>query len=115
MEGLGRRVGRGLFHDLVVQFDDRLTKHLKHGGAALGQVIVPTPAFSLSNGGFRAQPTVPFEALEQRVQSPWTDVVAVVTQFREHPLADDRALCGVVEDVDFPKAQQDLARQQLRV
>ncbi len=114
-KGPGRRVGWGLFHDFVVQFHDRLAQHLEDGGAAPGQVIVPASAYSLANCGLRAQPPVPFKTLEQRVQGSGTDVVPVVAQFREHPLPDDRALSGVVEDVDFPEAQQNLARQELRI
>ncbi len=105
----------GLFNDFVVQFDDGLSEYLEHGGAPLRQVIVAAAAFSLPNGGLRAEPPIPLEALQQGVERSGTDVVAVVSQLREHPLADERALSGVVEDVDFPEAQQDFARQQLGV
>jgi hypothetical protein len=39
----------------------------------------------------------------------------VPTQLREHPLADDRTLSGVVKDVHLPEPQENLARQQLRI
>jgi hypothetical protein len=108
-------VCRGLFDDFVMQLDHRVAKHVDNGGAALGQMIVPAPSFSLADRGFGTQPPVPFETLKQRIQRPRTDVVPVSTQFREHPLADDRALSRVVKDVDFPEPKENLARQQFRI
>jgi hypothetical protein len=108
-------VCRGLLDDLVMQFDHRFAEHVKDGGAALGQVIVPAPSFPLTNSGFGTQPPIPFETLEQWIQRPRTDVVPVSTQFREHPLTNDRMLSRVVKDVDFPEPKENLARQQLRI
>jgi hypothetical protein len=34
----------------------------------------------------------------------------VAPELSEYPLADDRALGGVMEDVNFPESEQDLAR-----
>ena len=98
-----------------MQFNNRFAERFEDRGAALSQMIVPTPSFPLTNSGFRTQPPVPFETLEQRIQRPRTDVVPVSSQFREYPLTDDRMLSRVVKDVDLPKPEENLARQQLRV
>ena len=114
-DACGNGVSPGLFDDFVMQFDHRVAEHVENDGAALGQMIVPAPSFSLADSGFGTQPPVPFKALEQRIQRPRADVVPVPTQLREHPLTDDRMLSRVVKDMDLPKPEENLARQQLRI
>jgi hypothetical protein len=106
---------RGLFDDFVMQFDEGLPEHVQHGRSTSGQVIVAPPPFSFSYGDFGPQPAVSFETLQERVESAWTDVVAVPAQFRQHPLANDGVLGRVMQDVHLPEAQQDLSGQELGV
>ena len=82
-----------------MQFDHGLAEHVQHGRATSGQVIVASPPFSFSHGGFGSQPSVSFEAFQERVECAGTDVIAVPPQLVEYPLADDRVLGGVVQDV----------------
>jgi hypothetical protein len=104
-----------LFDDFVMQFDHRLSKHVQHGCATGRQVIIAPPPFPFSHSDFGSQPSVSLEALQEWIQRAGTDVVAVPAQFSEDPLADDRMLRGVMQDMDLPEAQQDLSRQQLGI
>ena len=64
---------------------------------------------------FAAKPAVTLHALEQRVQGPRADLIAVATQLRDHPLADNGVFGGVMQDVDLPKTEKDFAGQQLAI
>jgi hypothetical protein len=105
----------GLLDDFVMQFDDSLSEHVQHGRSTSGQVIVASPPFSFSHSDFGSQPSVSFETLQERVEGAWTDVVAVPAQFGQHPLANDRVLRGVMQNVHLPEAQQNLSRQEFGI
>lgn len=109
------RVDGRFFDDFVVKFDDGFAEDLENGRSALGQMIVAAGALGLANRGFRAEPAIALEALEQRIQGARADVVAMLSQLAEYPLADDRMFSGMVKDVHFPESQQDLARQKFAV
>jgi hypothetical protein len=106
---------RRLLDDFVMEFDYRFSQHVQHGGTTCGQVIVTPPPFAFSHSDFRPQPPITLKAFQQWIERTWTDVIAVPAQFGEHPLTDDWMLCGVMQDVHLPKAQQDLSGQQLRI
>lgn len=57
----------------------------------------------------RAKPAALRHAREHRIQRAWTQVIAVVVQFFEHPLTVDAPFGGVVEDVDLPEGEKELA------
>src|SRR5688572_25509679 len=103
----------GLFDHLVVEFDHRLAENLQDGGATVRQVVVPSAPFSISHSGLRTQPPIALQTLQERIERPRADVVAVASQLGEHPLTDDRMLGRVMKDMDLPEAQQDLACEQL--
>jgi hypothetical protein len=87
-----------------MQFYDVLAQDVEYCRAIPRQVIVPAAAKSRAGLGFAPQPPVPLHALQQRVQCPRTDVVAVPSELGEDPLADYRVFCRVMEDVNFPEA-----------
>ena len=101
---LAPRVSYGFFDDLVVQFNDGLAQYVEYGGAACSEVVVPTPAFSVSDSGLRSQPTVALQTFQKRVQRAGADVVAVAAQLSQDPLTDDGMLGGMMENVDLPEA-----------
>jgi hypothetical protein len=104
-----------LFDDFVMQFDHGLAEHVQHGRATSGEMIVTPSPFAFSHGDFGSQPSVSFEAFQERVEGAGTDVIAMPAQLGEHPLADDGMLGGVMQDMHLPETQQDLARQQLGI
>jgi hypothetical protein len=55
-----------------------------------------------------SEPTVPFHPMQERVESPRADLVAMTTQFAHHPLPVDWALGCMVENMNLPKAKKDL-------
>ena len=112
---LARRMNGCFFDDFMVELDDRFTEDLKDGGAALGEVIVAARALGLSDGGLGAEPPIALEALEQRIEGARADVITMLSQLAQHPLADDRVLRGMVEDVHLPKPQQNFAREILGI
>src|SRR5581483_716534 len=52
---------------------------------------------------------------EQRVQGAGADFITVAAKFRENPLAVNRLLARVVQDVNLPESEQDFAVQRLQV
>ena len=57
----------------------------------------------------RAKPAALRHARQHRIQGAWTEPIAVMVQFFEHPVAVDALLGGVVEDVDLPEGEKELA------
>jgi hypothetical protein len=110
----GRMNGR-FFHDFVVKLDDGFAENFEDGRATLGQVIVATSPFGLSDRSLRAEPAIALEALQQRIQGSGADVVAMLSQLAQYPLSNDGMFGGMVEDVYFPEAQQDFAREKFSV
>jgi hypothetical protein len=49
------------------------------------------------------------------VERAGTDVIAVVSEFLEHPLADDFTLGGMMQHMHLPKREQDFAVDELEV
>jgi hypothetical protein len=110
----GRQNGR-FFDHFVMKLDDGFAKDFKNDGATLGQMIVAASTFGLADRSLRTEPAIALETLQQRVQGAGTDVVTMLAQLAQHPLADDRMLGGVMEDVHLPEAQQDFAGEKLRI
>ncbi len=103
------------FDDLVVKLDDGFAEDFEDGRAAFGQVIVAARTLGFSDRCLGTEPAIALEALEQRIQGARADVVPMLSQFAQHPLANDRMLGRVVKDVHFPEAQQNFARQKFGV
>ena len=57
-----------------------------------------------------SKPTMAFHPLQQGIESTRADVVTMTTQLTHHPLPVDRALGGMMQNVDLPEAKKDLAR-----
>src|SRR4029078_9792884 len=57
----------------------------------------------------RAKPTTLRHSRQHRIQRPWTEAITVVVQLFEHPLAVDALVGRVVENVDLPEGEKELA------
>ncbi len=57
----------------------------------------------------RAKPAALGHSRQHRIQRAWTQAIAMVLQFFKHPLTIDALLGGVVEDVDLPEGEKELA------
>jgi hypothetical protein len=105
-----------LFQDLVVQFHDHAPDNLKDFTSGGGQVIVAagtradTTRFDLTT-----QPAIVGHPLQQWVQRARADIVPMTPELGQNPLADDRVLTRVMEDVHLPEAQENLSRDRLPV
>jgi hypothetical protein len=51
-KGLAGRVSGSFLYHFAVELDDRLTEDVQYGGPAGGEVIVPTPPFSIADCSF---------------------------------------------------------------
>lgn len=104
---------RAFLNHFVMEFDDAFTEQRQYGDASVCEVIVPTPTRPGTRFDLAMQPAVALHALQEWIQRPRADVVAVPSKLPEHPLADDGMLCRVVQDVHLPEPEQDLTGQQL--
>ena len=57
----------------------------------------------------RAQPATLRHSRQHGIQRPWTQAIAVVVQFLQHPVTIDALFGGVVEDVNLPEGEKELA------
>jgi hypothetical protein len=79
------------------------------------QDVVPPGCETVDAGrlgpfGFgRSKPAAPGHAGEDWIQRPRTQSIAVLLQFLEHPLPIHAVLVGVVQNVDLPEGQEELA------
>jgi hypothetical protein len=56
------------------------------------------------------EPAVPDHPMQERVERPRADLIAMAPQLFQYPLAVNGCLAGVMEDVHLPEAEQDFAR-----
>ena len=58
---------------------------------------------------------MPLHSFQQRIQRPGADLVTMPPEFGDDPLAVDRPLARVVEDMHLPEAQENLPAGALRL
>jgi hypothetical protein len=56
-----------------------------------------------------AQPTALRHSRQHRIQRTWTQAIAVVVQLSKHPLTIDALFGGMMEDMDLPEGEKELA------
>ena len=61
----------------------------------------------------RSEPAVLCHAGQHRIQRPGTQAIAVVMQFFKHPLAIDALFGRMMEDVDLPEREEELANDRI--
>lgn len=113
--GAGPRMETSVPAYFHAQLLELLAHDLEHGAAILGDGV--------GAGGFGAargvrlggEPAVFLHALEQRVEGARADIVAVVAQLLEHPLADHLPLSGMMQHMHLPKGEQDFTVDELQV
>lgn len=89
------------FEDFLVEFVNEVAYELEHRPPGGSEMIVAARLQPIAVDS-AAKPPIPFHPLEQWIQRARADVVAVMPQLGQDPLADDRLLSGVVKDVYFP-------------
>jgi hypothetical protein len=99
-------VTRRLAH-LAIQLVQGRANPIEHFVAERRQAIDSRGLGSLGLGG--AKPPALGHACQHGVERARTQAIAVAVQFFEHPLAIDALFVRVVQDVDFPEAQEELA------
>jgi len=82
------------------QFQDSL--------AFLGQPIVLTSPPTALRVALAPEPPQPLHPVQQRIQRAGTDFISMPAQLRQNPLPVDGLLIRMMEDVNLPKAEQNL-------
>jgi hypothetical protein len=95
--------------DFVVEFPDLVANHGEDLAADDSQAIVFARPAAAPRIGFAPQPTQALHSLEQGVQGAGAELIAMPPQLCEDPLSVHRFLPGMVQNVNLPEAQQDLA------
>jgi hypothetical protein len=98
-----------------MEFNDGFPQRVQYRRTVARQMVIPSSSWPSPSVCLTPQPTVTFHALQEWVHRSGTDVVTMSPEFRQHPLADDWMLGGMVKDMHFPKAEQYFAGQKLRV
>ena len=93
--------------DFAIELVEGMTKLRHYLMASRRQSVDARGLATLRLGG--AEPAALRHPGQDGIERPWTQLVAVVAQFLEHPLAVDTAsVGGVMEDVNLPERQQEL-------
>ena len=95
--------------DLAGQFFEEPRDDPQDAPPRRRQMVLAPSTWPGVSVGLAAQPSVRLHPPQHRIQRSGADRVAVLAQLVEHPLADNGVLGGMMQDVDLPEAQQDLA------
>src|SRR3954463_15489995 len=96
-------------NNFLVKLPDIRSQHLQDFMSGPRQPIIPSRPLASVRIGLTLQPAKPFHAMEQGIQSAWTDFISMPPQLQDHPLAMERLLPGMMENVNLPEAQKDFA------
>ena len=88
---------------------DLLAQQSEHIFPLLGQRVLLARSGTGIGIDLELQPAPFLHARQKRIQRSRADLVAVATQLADHPLAEDGAGLGVVQDVYLPKGEQELS------
>src|SRR5258705_13198636 len=91
-------------NDFSVKFFDTLTKKLQNLAALGCQPIILSRPFPAVGIAPTLEPAQTFHAVKQRIQCTRTDFIPVPPKFRDHPLAVQRLLARVMQNVNLPEA-----------
>lgn len=97
--------------DFTIQFIQRVKDLVDDLATAGRETVHPRRLGALRFR--RAKPAALGHSRQHRIQRTWTQAIAVALQFFEHPLTIDALLGGVVEDVDLPKGEKELAHDRI--
>jgi hypothetical protein len=92
-----------------VEFPDLVANQREDLAATNAQAIVFARPASTPWIGFAPQPTQAFHSLKQGIQRAGAELIAMEPQLGEDPLPVHRFLPGMVQNVNLPEAQQNLA------
>jgi hypothetical protein len=98
----------------VVHFIDLFSNQPESLPAFSGQEVVLARSRPCTMATRASQPSPPFHSLQKWIERAGTDLVAMTTQFADDPLPVDRTLGRVVENMHFPKAEQDLTSEKIQ-
>jgi hypothetical protein len=73
-------VPRNLFDHFVMELDHRLAHDFEYRRSRRREVIVAPPPWPSASLRFTSQPSVAFHSLQQRIQRPRADVIAVASK-----------------------------------
>jgi hypothetical protein len=96
---------------LTIQLVQRLVEPIQDGVPLRCQTVHPGRFGPLGFG--RSKPAAPGHPREDWIQRTRTQSIAVLLQFLEHPLPIHAVLVGVVQNVDLPEGQEELAHDRI--
>jgi hypothetical protein len=97
--------------DLLRQFAERVADLIEDDTPAGRQAIDPRAFQPLGLRG--TQPSAPGHPRENRIERARTQVIAVVLELLEHPLAIDTLLLGMMKNVDLPEREEKLSHDRI--
>jgi hypothetical protein len=97
----------------VVHFIDLFPNQPENLPAFFGQEVVLARSRPSTRATRAPQPSPPFHSLQKRIKRAGTDLVAMTTQFADDPLPVHGTLGRVVENMNFPKTEQDLTSERM--
>jgi hypothetical protein len=104
IQSTGRRM---MPTDFTIQLIERIEDSLEYLVTAGCETVDPRRLGALRLG--RTKPATRRHPCQHRIQRPWTQVIAVVAQFFQHPVTIDALFSGMVENVDLPEGEEELA------
>ena len=103
----GGRFPRTVLSDFTIQFVQRVEDLSEDLVTVRREAVQPR---RLGTFRFRrAQPAAPGHSREDWIQRAWTQAIAMFLELLKHPLTVHPPFGGVVEDVDLPEGEQELA------
>ena len=93
--------------DLSTQLVERVVNLIQDVTTSRCQAIHARAPRSIGLG--RPKPSAPGHASQDRIEGARAQMIAMVAQFLEHPVAVDAVLASVMEDVDLPKGDEKFA------
>ena len=96
-------------HDLYAQLLELLTHDLEDFASLACDSIGPWALGASGRVGLGREPAIALHAFEQGIERAGADLVTVMPQLLEHPLAHHITLRRVMQDMDLPEREEDLA------
>ena len=100
-----------LLEDLPIQFFQLRPNQFQCLGAKFGKPVLFSAVAVRGSGPDGYKPTVALHSAQQRIKCTRANIIAMPPELSNHPLAIHSAFRRMVQDVDFPEAQQNFSNQ----
>lgn len=94
-----------LFTDFDTKFAELSADDFEHRTAFFGDGVAAGGFGAAFVIGGRGEPATFFHSLQQRVERAWTDIITMMTELFEHPVANQLSFGGMVQNMYFPEGE----------